>query len=56
MSTTCSQMIHGHHSDGGRGEAKIIVNTQRDKVNVTKCLQLVKVGNGHTGHTKLATM
>lgn len=57
MSTTYSQMIHCHHyGGGGRGGAKIVVNTQRDKVNVTKCLQLVKVDNRHTGHTNPATM
>lgn len=40
-------MIHHHHNGGGgRGGAETIVNIQRDKENVTKCLELVKVVGG----------
>lgn len=53
-------MIHHHHHNGsGRGRAEeVVVNIERDKANVTICLQLVKLGSGHRGvqYTNLATI
>lgn len=47
MSTTYSQMIHCHHNGGGgRGGAKIVVNIQRDRVNVTRNKMFTTGGSG----------
>ena len=50
---------HHHHIGGGKGGAEeAVVNIERDKANVKKCLQLVKMGSGHRGvqSTNLATI